>query len=447
MNKLILDKITKIIELFLDKENNYKNQAKTWEVGTNFYQSLNITLTNINSKLNKNKYNYIEIKSEYDLKITKNERKYKLLLNGEHNITPTTRKNKIAAESTIRQYLQIWFALEIIEENKFRFNKDSYVIKLTNKIFDFIKYYENELIFKFLKLIPYSYYSNIDFVKNLGFSLFISLIDEYNNQNKINYFDYIDSQFKPKSQSKKYKNYTPFNFKNNISQEYIRHVKGDDTNIFGNGKKTYTQLSKEILKKYEFEDIIDSIYNTLFESYDENKNLFLTFNISSFKEKENKEMYYKLNNYIEIIKRERFKLRQNIINERIYGYGLSTKDYSDILNSLNNRRQVENMQACHIYEVEYIIKDFKLFASRNIKKIEDFENEQFKKEIDKFINDASNYNNGIFMNSDSHKIFDKHYVWFDTNGKFHYLESQKDEVIKSFGEQYRNIQINSKVLA
>lgn len=446
MDKLILDKITQIIELFLDKDNDYKNQARTWEVGTNFYRSLNIALDNINSKLSHDKYNCIEIRREYDLQTCKNNIRYKLLLNNEYNITPITIKNKIAAESTIRQYLQVWFALEIINEHKFDFKKESYQIKLTNKILDFVKYDENELIFKFLKLIPYSYYSNINFVKNLGFSLFLSLIDEYNNQNKINYFDYIDNEFKSRSLRGKYKIYSPFNFKNKISQEYIKHIKGEKTKIFGNGKNTYTELSSEIIKKYEFEDIVNSIYNTLFKSYDENQNLFLTFNISSLREKENKDIYHKVDNYVEDIKKERFKLRQNIINERIYGYSLDTKEYCDILNSFTNRRKVENMQACHIYEVEYIIKDLKLFATNNIKRLEDFEKDEFKKKFEQFLDDASNYNNGIFLSADAHKLFDKHYIWFDENGKFHSLESQKEEVIKSFGEVYEKIEIKSEAL-
>ena len=240
--------------------------------------------------------------------------------------------------------------------------------------------------------------------------------------------------------------YSPFNFKNKISQEYIKHIKGEKTKIFGNGKNTYTELSSEIIKKYEFEDIVNSIYNTLFKSYDENQNLFLTFNISSLREKENKDIYHKVDNYVEDIKKERFKLRQNIINERIYGYSLDTKEYCDILNSFTNRRKVENMQACHIYEVEYIIKDLKLFATNNIKRLEDFEKDEFKKKFEQFLDDASNYNNGIFLSADAHKLFDKHYIWFDENGKFHSLESQKEEVIKSFGEVYEKIEIKSEAL-
>ncbi len=446
MDKLTLEKITKIIELFLDKDNYYKKSVKTWEIGTNFYQSLNIAITNINSKLNKDKSNYIEIRREYNPQNCNHERRYKLLLNGEYNITPTTRKNKIAAESTIRQYLQVWFALEIIEENKFNFKNDFYQIKLTNKIWDFIKYDDNELIFKFLKLIPYSYYSNINFVKNLGFSLFLSLIDEYNNQTKTNYFDYINNEFQSKSLSRKYKKYTPFNFKDKVSQEYIKHIKGEKTQIFGNGKNTYVQLTKEILEKYDFIDVIKSIYDTLFESYDEDKNFSITFNINSLKEKENKVIHNKVNDYVEDIKKLRFKLRQNIINQRIFGYNLNTKNYSDIINSMINNRNIESMQACHIYEVEYIIKDLKLFARKNIKNLDDFEKYEFKKQLEQFVDDASNYNNGIFMCSDAHKMFDKHYVWFDTNGKFHFLESQEDEVIKSFGDEYKNIAIKNEVL-
>ncbi len=146
------------------------------------------------------------------------------------------------------------------------------------------------------------------------------------------------------------------------------------------------------------------------------------------------------------LKRTRFKLRQNIINQRINGYDLSTKNYSDIINSIINNGNIENMEACHIYEVEYIIKDLKLFASNNIRSSSDFDKHELKEQLDQFVDDASNYNNGIFMSSNSHKMFDKHYVWFDINGKFHYIQSKENEVSIIFGEKYKNIEIRNNVL-
>lgn len=442
MDKLILEKITKIIDLFLDKDNNYKNSARTWEVGTNFYQSLNIGINKIKGKLFENAINYIEIKRENDISINKCEIRYKLLLNGKHNVTPSNRKS-IVSESAVRQYLQAWFALEIINIDEFDFKNDNFIIYLNNKIWDFINYDENELVFKFLRLIPYSYFSKIDYVKNMGFSIFLSLIDEYNNKEKINYFNEINCEFKSKRLSRKYKLFTPFNFKDDISQEYIKHVKGEHTKTFGKGKDTYFSLCKNILDKYEFNEIINSIYNALTKDNDDS---YILFNINSIKEKNNKDIFNKVNNYVTLIKDERYKLRREIINHRISGFGCNKKQYSDIINSMINIRDIESMQACHIYEVEYIIKDLKLFASNNIKSLEDFEKDECKKQLDQFVDDASNYNNGIFMCADAHKMFDKHYVWFDTNGKFHSLDSKEDEVIKSFGEQYKKIEIKSEVL-
>lgn len=450
----IYKKINRILEIFLDDKNGSK-PAKSWEVGTNFYNSLKIFIKKIKENNLIKKENFISIRKVYlcdDNNLGKD--RFQMLLNDTKsaNITQTTKKNESAAKSTIRQYLQVLAALGIIpEQEAIKKIEDGTTIELTELVHDFIKYDENEILEKFIKMISEAIFSHIAFVKNLGFSLFLCLIDEYGKQNNTNYFEYINNfEFVNKQNNPKLREFRPFRTRNETTIEYIKHLKGEKTAIFGSGKNTYTMLCKEIAENYDFEDVVSSIHQGLVSNSDENdeanKNIFF---ILDKKIKHNKAIHEKTNSFINVIKIERAKLRKNIINNRVNATldsNSSKKLYFDISNSITNYTDVSYMDACHIYDVEYIIKDLKKLISANVANPDDFNNETLKDKIGVLINDASDFNNGLLMNKNCHQLFDKRLVWFSRDGKLNYVNEEKENVEKSFGTDYDNIFIAKNVL-
>lgn len=450
----IYKKINRILEIFLDDKNGSK-PAKSWEVGTNFYNSLKIFIKKIKENNLIKKENFISIRKVYlcdDNNLGKD--RFQMLLNDTKsaNITQTTKKNESAAKSTIRQYLQVLAALGIIpEQEAIKKIEDGTTIELTELVHDFIKYDENEILEKFIKMISEAIFSHIAFVKNLGFSLFLCLIDEYGKQNNTNYFEYINNfEFVNKQNNPKLREFRPFRTRNETTIEYIKHLKGEKTAIFGSGKQTYTMLCKEIAENYDFEDVVSSIHQGLVSNSDENdeanKNIFF---ILDKKIKHNKAVHEKTNSFINVIKIERAKLRKNIINNRVNATldsNSSKKLYFDISNSITNYTDVSYMDACHIYDVEYIIKDLKKLISANVANPDDFNNETLKDKIGVLINDASDFNNGLLMNKNCHQLFDKRLVWFSRDGKLNYVNEEKENVEKSFGTDYDNIFIAKNVL-
>lgn len=450
----IYKKINRILEIFLDDKNGSK-PAKSWEVGTNFYNSLKIFIKKIKENNLIKKENFISIRKVYlcdDNNLGKD--RFQMLLNDTKsaNITQTTKKNESAAKSTIRQYLQVLAALGIIpEQEAIKKIEDGTTIELTELVYDFIKYDENEILEKFIKMISEAMFSHIAFVKNLGFSLFLCLIDEYGKQNETNYFEYINNfEFINKQNNHRLREFRPFRTRNETTIEYIKHLKGEKTARFGSGKHTYTMLCKEIAENYDFEDVVDSIYQTLDSNNGENdevnKNIFF---ILDKKIKDNKVIHEKTNSFIDVIKIERAKLRKNIINNRVNATldrSNPKKLYFDITNSITNYTDISYMDACHIYDVEYIIKDLKKLISANVANPDDFNNETLKVKIDVLINDASDFNNGLLMNKTCHQLFDKRLVWFSRDGKLNYINEEKENVEKSFGTGYENIFIAKNVL-
>lgn len=450
----IYKKINRILEIFLDDKNGSK-PAKSWEVGTNFYNSLKIFIKKIKENNLIKKENFISIRKVYlcdDNNLGKD--RFQMLLNDTKsaNITQTTKKNESAAKSTIRQYLQVLAALGIIpEQEAIKKIEDGTTIELTELVHDFIKYDENEILEKFIKMISEAIFSHIAFVKNLGFSLFLCLIDEYGKQNNTNYFEYINNfEFVNKQNNPKLREFRPFRTRNETTIEYIKHLKGEKTAIFGSGKQTYTKLCKEIAENYDFEDVVSSIHQGLVSNSDENdeanKNIFF---ILDKKIKHNKAIHEKTNSFINVIRIERAKLRKNIINNRVNATldsNSSKKLYFDISNSITNYTDVSYMDACHIYDVEYIIKDLKKLISANVANPDDFNNETLKDKIGVLINDASDFNNGLLMNKNCHQLFDKRLVWFSRDGKLNYVNEEKENVEKSFGTDYDNIFIAKNVL-
>lgn len=437
----IYEKINFILEKFLSDKN---APAKSWEIGTNFYNSLKALIYHIR-KAKLNEENFLIIKSAYPRGFDIGKERFKIFLNGneKYNVTPTTKKNGAAAKSTIRQYIQIWMALGIVHEQKEIKIVDDEKIELLESINDFIKYSEDEILEKFIRMISSSLFSTKSFIKNLGFTLFICLIDEYGEQNKINYFDKLeDIKFDQVRSQAKWMQYAPFSFNKPETQQYIKHVKGVKTNLFGTGKQTYLMLCQEIAKKYYFDDLVNSIYDVACDEINENE----VFNIALKQERDQKAIHDKIVQIINQIKVERSKLRQNIINERVNCFGSKDNNYYDITNSKSNCCDVSYMDACHIYDVEHIIKDLRAYFNEKINSISQFSHQDVMDKIENFKQCASDYNNGIFMSKSCHDLFDKRLIWFSSDGKLNYLKEKEEDVIRYFGKNCENITIAEHAL-
>jgi hypothetical protein len=48
---------------------------------------------------------------------------------------------------------------------------------------------------------------------------------------------------------------------NEVTNQFIKKIKGIGTKIFGTGKKSYVSACDQLLKTYSFYDIIDGMYN------------------------------------------------------------------------------------------------------------------------------------------------------------------------------------------
>lgn len=402
------------------------NKAKLWDIGTNIWKTWTRVIDNLQS-VNFDEKSIIKI-----IQIDKN--KYKLMLD-DFNITPTVKKDKLTSQSAIRQYLQIGSGLSFIDfgnEDKIQDNSE---YKILPWLLSLKKHKEHELISQFIYILICGFNHEVYFCKNLSFSLFISLIDEYDSS----LFNEMDKNiiFKPHKDRNKWKKYSPLDFNNPITFKYIKRIKGDinPKDNFGYPCHNYDEVIIELLKQYEFNDLINKIYNQILN----NDNLF--WDLKS-KEIINLEKEQKINdklfeNYINILKNERVKLRDNILNSRVNN---EVNEYSDITNSSINKSTPQYMDACHIYEMQDIIRDF----------IEQISSEKDIENISKILNSyskyANDYNNGLLLSKCCHMLFDKRIVWFDNDGNLKHRSDCQDIVEKYFGYDYKNIRIRQEVL-
>ncbi len=421
-------KINEILRKFL------ANNAKTWEIGTNFFRSLSLFIDSIKD-LGLDDANFVTIKKVAD-------NRYQILFNGQKAITPTSKKNKVAAKSTIRQYLQIWNVLGIIKSAKAGI-EDGERIELTGKIREFQKYGRSDFVKEFVAFVYRSIYATDPFMVNLGFSLFLCLIDEHDGD----LFGRLENfSIDPKTIQRKWEKHYPLRLNGEACKQFIKHIKGENTEKFGPGKQTYAELSREILKTYGFEDIVNAIYGDILETNRDEKISEFALNIVSLVDesvKRNRDIYDKSQIIIEQIQNERTKLRPNIISKRVAN---QDENYFDLENSELNHANVKYMDACHIYDIKYIIKDFILLVQTRIKDFDDFENNEIRLEIERLKLNASDHNNGILLHKTCHYMFDERLVWFDEDGKLNFNFEDEEHVRKFFGNGYKNVVIKSKTL-
>lgn len=169
----IIKKINYIIDSFI------KEDARLWEIGTNFYSTWTKFHKNIKAVYN---FENPQLNNLFFQIKQSNKERFQIIFNNQ-NITPINKKVKEASKSAIRQYFQIGHALHFIDFPEKTKIEDNKKITIINKSFSRFLSQENpnDLLSKFfLDGLLTWWNDNIGYIKNLYFSILISLIDEYN---------------------------------------------------------------------------------------------------------------------------------------------------------------------------------------------------------------------------------------------------------------------------
>jgi hypothetical protein len=261
------------------------------------------------------------------------KKRYKIELGG-INITPITTKKEYAAESTIRQYLQEGSALGFIAYSEGDKITDGAKFSINPKIWS-LKDNPNLLNEMLLYTLIKSTSSNIYFEINLGFSLFLSIIDEKD----ANIFNNFDSyKINPTTTSKVIRDFLPLYLDKDETKQFIKKIKGENTEKFGSGKRSYIRGVNELLNTYSFDFIIDSMCN-----YIDKIDTFSSYNTPQDKIKADT---------LQMIDREiqskRGNLKKSIMDKRNIK---SDEDYTDLQSSDQNHTNIRLLEACHIYDV------------------------------------------------------------------------------------------------
>ncbi|MDE6472997.1 MAG: HNH endonuclease, partial [Ureaplasma sp.] len=356
-----------------------------------------------------------------------------MLINN-NNITPSFKN--IVKHSTMRQYLQIGLSLGLIsyDDNK-KWDNDDFFLNINPKFWQInCKNIDSELTDLFVYALFNSLDNHVSWTRNFGLSLFLSLIEQFDNTifNSFNN-DYF---LLPKTNRNKNLINNKIYLSSSNGKEYIKHLRGLKTNLFGEGKNTYKTLCEKILSKYKFDDILDQMYKITKCTND--NDFFDNQFITNKKFNENKIKKDALDKYLNILNNKRCKLRENIIISRVGT--IEDIIYSDIENSELNDTFVSSQEACHIYDIYKIKSDLSNYI------IETDYNELNDNVIDQIIDKADDFNNGILLNRNCHKIFDKNYVWFNDEGKLIYLKECEQIVKDAFGNNLDQIYIKKRTL-
>lgn len=435
-DKVDINKIQKILEVYKE------NDAKAWEIGTDFYGSWTRLINNINkipSDLIKNsKLDKLEIK-EVDSNV--DQPRFKMYI-GDYDITPKkhTKNYQSVAKSTIRQFLQEGSALSFLAFSDNDLVNDKSTFNLNPSIWGLVGDSKQSLNFYLILSLKNSIGSGVKYITNFGYSLFLSLIDSYNEKNNINIFNQISNHIVSPKQNKKVRSkFHNCDINTKEAQEFIKHVKGIATNNLGTGKRTYVVACEELLSEYKFEDIVNYIYDVVIHIDDLNYSSdFLIIPESIQDQQSNNKEFMKLcQDIIQEIRNARNKLKDNILLNRI-GLDNRNQTWTDLDNSSPNKISFNLMEACHIYDINKIIREFRNYA-KNINDLNTIDKE-------KFIIEASDFNNGILLNPFAHRLFDRGVVWFNEDGQLCYRNESKDAVEAAFGHELDKVKINNDIL-
>jgi hypothetical protein len=235
-------------------------------------------------------------------------------------------------------------------------------------------------------------YSSATYVRNLGFSLFMSLLYAKNlNQSCENIC--IEKKMNKKILGKSSNKILTFG--NNEYQQYIKKCYDE----------TYRNCIDVIIKNYQINDIIECFENTCI-------NKTLTF-LPSIQERKNEALLIKIANFNALVENERKLLKEKIIKQRV----INPIKHNDLENCFPKYWYIEDCEACHIFDI-YRIKELGRKHIYN-------GNEHL---LTNLLDDCSNPNNGLLLLSQWHDYFDKDLISFNTNGEIVLLiEKDKED--------------------
>ncbi len=375
------NKINEILTIFNDPiefkkygiNKNYK--AKLWNIDT----SILTILKNLNNKISIISGPILELEVKSVSINKKGNTMYSIYINN-INVTPASNKEE-CAHNTITQYLKILSSLGILMFTKLDKNNIVNKFEITCNFKTVIGEFNNPEMIK--RLINFSLKRNINYSRNLGFSLFIATL---------NFFNYNFNNLKDE-------NRTITKIKNKDSIKFFDANSNYGTNYFAKcSKETYSELIFECLKNEKIENFINDLYNIHFKKDDKFiENQIETQNILANLNKERN--YFKKNT-----KDNRIEL--NLLKD-------SNDNYSDFLN-INNEidgmsSKINELEAAHIYNF-WQIKD-------KILKIAKSKEDGYTSSIKNLMTSASDPYNGLLMKSDYHDFFDRNYFSFNENGE------------------------------
>lgn len=411
-DKNTIDKINKIFKYFIDDKvsNSYsfkKYKAKLWNIDTNQFSTIKRLYQNI--KIIKD--DIVEIKIIKIINKNEND-KFSMFINN-INITPTILKDKICKKSAIRQYLQFWYCLGIIEFNADFYKEDiSYIQvnanfkntieEIANNNNHFIN--GNDFI---IDLIYFNFKSNLEFARNLSYSIFILSLYKFDKS----IFNKIDS------------NYTIIMKKcNKDGKKYLRLNSAEANDYLDKMiKETYKEMLSNI-KQDNLLLFIDHLFNMIEEIELKDNNIELGNILSNITKLESK------------FKKNVFENRKN--NKLIY----DEKDlYSDVIeidgefNKIPILDQFNISNACHIYERHQIKKYIKDRYYEGVSK-------DIINSISMWISDP---NNCIIMNTQLHDLFDRRIFNFNIKGEM--ISSSENHKYLFITKNIPKIRIKSEV--
>ena len=403
------DKIDQILTIFNDpiefeKYGINKNyNAKLWNIDTSIFTILKV----LNNKISEITEPILELEVKSVSINEKGNPMYSMYINN-INITPASYNKKESAYSTIRQYLQILSSLGIVMFGDCKKNNIVNKFKITSNFKESISEFNNSETIK--RLISFCLKRNIDYSRNIAFSLFITAL---------NYFDYNFANLKSKNKiitKRANKDGTKFfDLNSDYGIKYIDKCY----------KETYRQLIIECLKNENLENFINDLYNICFEKDDNN----IEFQID-------------IKNYLSELNKKKSLFKRNIKDNRteLKLLNENNDNYSDILN-INNEidrlcSKFNELHAAHIYNFWQIKSE--------ILKIANLKKDNYTNILKNIMDWASDPYNGLVMKSEYHDYFDRNLFSFNNNGEMIYREEDKEYLFNVL--RLEEIKINPLIL-